>query len=169
MSRQQKKSGSSSRKLRRAHEAIQRKAPKLNGQSRPVTADEVNAVVQQLNDNQQTLGKLVNQTNNGVLKAFTIQDGHLHVQRRIFNDMAKDLLKDGCEGTLKVLDDGSINWEWYFREYELMKVAVAFAMWIKKITAGDPVQEEDTLDEEVGDADMVFGGDYGSSAHSSEG
>ncbi len=111
-----------------------------------------------MNDNQQKLGQLINQTNRGAIKAFTIQDGHLHVQRRIFNDMAKDLLKEGCEGTLKVLEDGSINWDWYFRQYELMKVAVAFAMWVKKLTGEAPVEQQ----QEDEDADFVFGGDYAS-------
>lgn len=164
----QRKSGSS-RKLRRANESEQRKAVKLlksNPSSPFATREQVNEVVQQLNDNQQQLGKLLNQTNRGVIQAFTIQDGHIHVQRRIFNDMAKDLLRDGCEGTMKVLEDGSIDWTWYFNEYEMMKVAVAFAMWIRKITGDTPaVKDQQQQDDE---ADFVFGGDY-EGAHDSAG
>jgi hypothetical protein len=113
--------------------------------------------VQQLNDNQQKLGQLINKTNRGVLTAFTIQDGNLHVQRRVFNDLAKDLLKEGCEGTLKVLEDGSINWDWYFHEYEKMKIAVAFVMWVRKLTGDAPAPEQQQQNDE---ADFVFGGDY---------
>lgn len=123
----------------------------------------MNAVVQQLNDNQQVLGKLINQTNQGVINAFTIQDGNLHVQRRILNDMAKDLLKEGCEGTLKVLEDGNIDWKWYFHEYEMMKLAVAFVMWVKKLI-GEPAVEE--ADEQEEGEDFVFGGDYAYSNNS---
>lgn len=80
--------------------------------------------------------------------------------------MAKDLLKDGCEGTLKVLEDGSIDWTWYFNEYEMMKVAVAFAMWVRKITGNAPaVKDQQQQDDE---ADFVFGGDY-EGAHDSAG
>lgn len=140
---------------------MQRKAPQVNGKSRLVTADEINAVAQQLNDNQQTLGRLISNTNKGLVNAFTIQDGHLHVQRRILNDLAKDLLQDGCEGTLKVLADGCIDWDWYFREYERTKVAIALVMWIKKMTE----QQQQETEEESPDegADMVFGGDYANS------
>jgi len=152
----QKKS-SINRKQKRAREIEQRKSQQANGKSRSVTAGEVNAVVQQLNDNQRTLGKLINDTNKGVINAFTIQDGHLHVQRRIFNDLVKDVLKEGCEGTLKLLADGSIDWDWYFKEYERAKVAVALVMWFKKITGQ---QQESVAAVPEDDADLVFGGDY---------
>ena len=153
MKRQNKSGSVSSRKLRRSKESVQRKD---NGSSSFVTRSQVNEVVQQLNDNQQTLGKLINKTNTNAIRAFTIQDGHLHVFRRVFNDMAKDVLKEGCEGTLRLQDDGCIDWEFYFNEYERTKIAVALMMWLKKIaTVEEPSTKVETKQE-----NFVFGGDY---------
>jgi hypothetical protein len=158
----QRKSGTSQRKLRRANQVEQRKAVKGNGSSNFVTREQINEVVQQLNDNQQKLGQLINQTNRGLIQAFTIQDGHLHVMRRIYNDMAKEVLLDKGEGTLKLLGDGAIDWEWYYKEYEKTKVAIALVMWVKKLVGEEPV--EVVKDEE----DLVFGGDYESGAHGTD-
>lgn len=129
-----------------------------SGGSEFVTREQVNAVVQQLNDNQQKLGQLVNQTNHGVIKAFTIQDGHLHVMRRIYNDMARDCFSDDSERTV-LMTDGTINWNWYYEQYELNKVAVALVMWFKKMLGEDITPKEDSEQEEQG-VDFSFGGDY---------
>ena len=169
MSKRQSKSGSrNSRKLRRANEAEQRKVKplKANGSSY-ASVEQVNAVVQQLNDNQAKLGQIVNQTNTGIIKAFTIQDGHLHVMRRVYNDMAKDCFGDDAEYTM-LADDNSINWDWYYKQYELYKVVVAFVMWIKKMQGEDITpKDEDELEEEG--VDFSFGGDYEPHTNSSEG
>lgn len=137
---------------------MQRKG-KVNGSNPFAVAEQVNAAVQQLNNNQQTLGKLINQTNRGVVNAFTIQDGHLHVHRRVFNDVAKEMLLDGGKGSLLVLQDGTIDWQRYYHEYEMLKVAIAFAMWLREIVGDKPVKEIKEGE------DFVFGGDYANSNH----
>lgn len=82
--------------------------------------------------------------------------------QRVFNDMSKDLLQDGGEGTLKILSDSAIDWRWYYNEYELMKVAVALVMWIKEM-----VGEQKAPNLEVEGEDFVFGGDYADSYNAS--
>ncbi len=154
MSKSQSKSGS--RKSKRA-------LVKPHGESGPkfALAAEVNQAFQQLSNNQRQLGEVVNKTNQGMIQAFTMQDAHLHIQRRIMNDFVVDIVMDN-EGTIKTTDTG-IDWDWYFREYEGMRCAVMLVEWIKKITAPDEDKPEESLVVQAAAGDKteaVFGGDY---------
>lgn len=159
---------SPARKRKRAVEAGVRRGVKRKPSVDLVTKPELESLVEKFNeglkllsDNQEKLGKNVNQNLGAVQGAFHFVDAHQHVSRRIMNDMAMGRLQMvvDAEGNPELID-----YEWYYRRYQWHRYVVLFIRWLKKyIGYGDDDEEENeeeaAPDEELAD-DFTFGGDY---------
>lgn len=96
---------------------------------------------------------MFNKSQQSIITAFNLTDGHLHVVRRILNDMARhDLRLESTHST--------IDYEWYCEQYNLFLMARVLVEWIIAMTGVGKAKIESTkLDLSTQD-DFVFGGDY---------
>ncbi len=117
-----------------------------------------------LSDNQEQLGRNVNQNLSTIQGAFHFVDAHQGVSRRIMNDMAMGRLQ-------MILDaDGApelVDYEWYYQQYQWHRYAILFVEWLLKFTghAKERDDEKEAPEPETPEAkgdDFTFGGDYAS-------
>jgi len=128
----------------------------------------VNEGFKMLSQNQENLGKNINQNLSAIMGAFQFTDAHLHVSRRILNDTAMGRLRmlvaeSNGEETLE-----GIDYDWYHGQYQLTRGVVLFFQWMRKVLgmtdkpavkageAEEPVEQMHDVE------DFVFGGDYAS-------
>ena len=146
---------------------------KGNGASELVTRKEANEAFQQLAQNQQRLGEMYNQLAHGIGKAATLTDAHLHVQRRISEDIVKGNIRltpmhpDDVEYLATNppwaeerrrrwlhVGDQSIDYGWYHQQYNaVLGLIYALEPLSKKL-------KSKTEEPEPEEADFVFGGDH---------
>lgn len=161
---------SAGRKQRRATDAAVKRGVKRKPSVELATKLELDNLVKKVNealkllsDNQEVLGRNVNQNLSVIQGAFHFVDAHQHVSRRILNDVAL--------GRLQMLVDDTgvpqaIDYEWYHGEYHKMRGVVLFIGWIRKMVGLDQQQEGEaetpTTEPKQPPDDFTFGGDYAS-------
>lgn len=144
----------SNRKQKRATNAANRHARRGEGLAK---ASDVNKAIQQLNQNQANLGSIFQKNFEAVGHAFTLVDGHQHINRRILNDLIK--------GEVKMHEDPSegIDYQWYVSLYNATNAVLFFLNWMARLGPKEVEQEPEPAEKLMAppsEGDHVFGGDY---------
>jgi hypothetical protein len=185
--RKQAKSGSDQRRKRRLAAKATAKQAKPNGNGKGkgasdfVTRKEMNEGFQTYAQNLQKLGALFNENQKALRNAFELVDAHQGVLRRIAEDYRwnrvrptplheEDVAYLETNPTFEELQrhgwmsvwGQSIDYQWYFGQYNFTLCIIAMAQSIRKFLGLDESEEQKPeAQTEEQEPDFNFGGDYG--------
>ncbi len=137
----------------------------------------MNEAFQTYADNLRRLGNLFNENQSALHRAFELVDGHQAVLRRIANDFMWNNVRPTPlhPDDVKALEEGTfldtqvflrsegqtIDYEWYFDQYNLVRCVIMMAEGIRKFLGLDNEPKKEQPVDAPPENETVFGGDYG--------